>query len=198
MNNKGKLKVWQATALCKFCCSTNSPHTSLFPPQIPKAQPNRHLYYPQNTLPHPQKAPWLKWTQNNKNRTKFRVFSASSISPLLDNEITPNLRWNRTHSIPTHTQKVLKVKQNKNNRNFSQKHRHITPCTSTMDPTVHALLKDMKKHILELQAINSRKMKTLKVIERYQRQQECGARPDTEEISLFCQGNLQTKRRQRL
>ena len=22
MNNKGKLKVWQATALCKFCCST--------------------------------------------------------------------------------------------------------------------------------------------------------------------------------
>ena len=36
----------------------------------------------------------------------------------------------------------------------------------------------------------------LTVIDRYQRQQECGARPDTEEISLFCQGNLQTKRRQ--
>ena len=35
----------------------------------------------------------------------------------------------------------------------------------------------------------------LSVIERYQKQQECGARPDTEEISLFCQGNLQTKRR---
>ena len=32
----------------------------------------------------------------------------------------------------------------------------------------------------------------LTVIERYQRQQ---ARPDTEEISLFCQGSLQTKRR---
>ena len=24
MNNKGKLKVWQATALCKFCCSTGN------------------------------------------------------------------------------------------------------------------------------------------------------------------------------
>ena len=35
----------------------------------------------------------------------------------------------------------------------------------------------------------------LTVIEVYQRQQKCGARPDTKEISLFCQGNLQTKRR---
>ena len=33
-----------------------------------------------------------------------------------------------------------------------------------MDPTVHALLKDMKMNILELQAINSRKMRTLEEI----------------------------------
>ena len=33
-----------------------------------------------------------------------------------------------------------------------------------MDPTVHALLEDMKKCLLECQAINSRKMKTLEEI----------------------------------
>ena len=127
----------------------NPPHTLLCSPQIPKAQPNRHLYHPQNTLPHLQKAPWLKRTQNNENKTNFRIFSVSAISPHLDNRIGPNFHWNRTRSVATHTQKVPQVKWNENNRKMSQKHCHITPCTLAMDPTVFTLLKDMKKHILE-------------------------------------------------
>src|ERR1700679_2051161 len=87
----------------------NSSHTSTFSPSDPKAQPNRHLHRPQNTLPRPQKVPRVKRSQNDENRTKNRLFSVSSLSPLLDNQIPPNLRWNRTRSNPLHSQKVPQV-----------------------------------------------------------------------------------------
>src|ERR1700761_4826789 len=139
----------------------NPPHISTFSPPISKAQPNRHLYHPQNTLPHPQKAPRSKRTQNDENRTKIRIFSAPSISPLLDNKIGPNLRWNRTRSVPIHTQKVPQVKRKEKNRKIPPKRRQLAPYTLAMDPAVHAILGDMKKALLECQAIYSRKRKTL-------------------------------------
>src|SRR5882757_10850114 len=131
-----------------------SPPISTFSPPNPKAQQNRHLYHPQNTLTHPQKAPQAKKTQNNRNRTKNQPFSVSSVSPPLDNQNPPNLRRSRLQTNLVHPPKVQQVKQRQsnrkrdqpphlslishfsasppqNNRKFLAKHRQITPYPST-------------------------------------------------------------------
>ena len=80
--------------------SKNHPHISTFSPPIPKAQQNRHLYHPQNTLPCPQNAPQVTWTKNDKKQTCSSHFSVISISPLLDHKIFAEIERGTTLYIP--------------------------------------------------------------------------------------------------
>src|SRR5882757_2393972 len=149
-----------------------SPPISTFSPLHPKAQQNQHLRHPQNTLPHPQKAPQAKRTKNDENQTKNQPFSVSSVSPPPHNQNSSNPCRNRLQTNLVHPPKVQQAKQRQSNRKrdqpphfsvfppqknrkFPAKHRQITPYPSTtMDwEKIRNLLLEVKDDLEERRKI---------------------------------------------